>query len=110
MSDDKTLVRVLDEAGYNGMDLLERANTPAVKAKLRENTASAKADGICGVPTYRVSRQDADGQWKSHGGLIWGQDESNVVEDLIAGWEPERSVEIAEPRKGVAIGKSLARL
>jgi 2-hydroxychromene-2-carboxylate isomerase len=80
---------------------------PAIKAKLRENTAAAKANGICGVPTYCVLRQSEDGQWKPHGGLVWGQDETNVVEDLIAGWDPDRSPEVAEPRKG-AVGAKVS--
>lgn len=51
------------------------------------------------MPTYRVLRQDSDGDWKIVGGLSWGQDESNVVEDLIAGWNGEDTAPLAEPRK-----------
>lgn len=97
---------MLDNAGYNGADLISRANSPAVKAKLRENTAAAKATGICGVPTYRVLRRRGTSDWEPQGGLIWGQDEINVVEDLIAGWSPDRSSELAEPRKGNVPGES----
>lgn len=59
----------------------------------------AKENSICGVPTYRVLRQDIDREWQLVGGLVWGQDKINVVEDLIAGWDPESSNEIAEPRR-----------
>ena len=90
---------VLDKAGYDGTYLLAKANEPAVKAKLRENTASAKAAGVCGVPTYRILQESGNGCWEQYGGLIWGQDETNVVEDLIAGWDPAQSNEVAEPRK-----------
>lgn len=90
---------VLNKAGYDGADLVERANSPAIKKKLRENTAAAKATGICGVPTYRVLHQDGNDQWVPRGGVVWGQDETNVVEDLIAGWDPESSSQLAEPRK-----------
>lgn len=31
--------------------------------------------------------------------MVWGQDEINVVEDLIAGWDPERDGDIAEVGK-----------
>jgi 2-hydroxychromene-2-carboxylate isomerase len=80
------------EAGYNGADLITRANAPAIKAKLRALTAEAKDLGLCGVPTYRVLRQQqGGGEFKPVGGLVWGQDEINVVEDLIAGWVPENS-------------------
>ena len=51
--------------------------------------------GLCGVPTYRVLRQGDKGEWEAVGGLVWGQDEINVVEDLIAGWNPESSGQAA---------------
>ena len=101
---------MLDKAGYNGADLIARANAPAIKDKLRENTAAAKAAGICGVPTYRIFRQQQDGHWDPQGGLVWGQDETNVVEDLIAGWDPEMSSEVAEPRKQSPLPKTVAKL
>ena len=100
MSDDSVLRAVLDEGGFNGADLIARANEPDVKAKLRSLTAEAKNLGLCGVPTYRVMRQTDSGEWKALGALVWGQDEINVVEDLIAGWNPESSSEVAEVAKG----------
>jgi 2-hydroxychromene-2-carboxylate isomerase len=99
VSDEAVLAEVLTKGGYDGADLVAKANTPAIKAKLRELTAEAKSMGICGVPTYRVLREDGAGSWKPVGGLVWGQDETNVVEDLVAGWDPESSNAIAEPRK-----------
>lgn len=111
MAKDDVLVKVLDQAGYNGLKLLRKANTPEVKGKLRETTAEAKAQGLCGVPSYRVLRQDGEGEWVLQGGVVWGQDELNVVEDLIAGWDAEKSVAIAEPRKaGFAGTNSVAKL
>ncbi|KAF2850279.1 thioredoxin-like protein [Plenodomus tracheiphilus IPT5] len=95
MADETVLRSVLDQAGYNGADLIARANAPAVKNTLRELTAEAKDLGICGVPTYRVLRQSEQGDWKLAGGLVWGQDELGVVEDLIAGWDAESSKEVA---------------
>jgi 2-hydroxychromene-2-carboxylate isomerase len=99
VSDESVLADVLTKGGYDGADLVKKANAPEIKAKLREFTAEAKQMGICGVPTYRVLRQDGNGTWKNVGGLVWGQDETNVVEDLIAGWDPESSDDVAEPRK-----------
>lgn len=110
MSDELVLRSVLDNAGYDGAALLSRANTPLFKNKLRELTAEAKEKGICGVPTYRVLRQDAKGLWNLAGGIVWGQDEINVVEDLIAGWDPESSTEAAEPRKVAYEIKTNAKL
>jgi 2-hydroxychromene-2-carboxylate isomerase len=111
VSDEAVLANVLTKGGYNGSELVGKANAPSIKTKLREFTAEAKEMGICGVPTYRVLREDSTGNWKSVGGLVWGQDETNVVEDLIAGWDPETSDAIAEPMKAEnEAGKFNARL
>ena len=72
----------MNKGNFNGAELITKANAPTTKTKLRELTAEAKELGLCGVPTYRVLR---DGELV--GGLVWGQDEIAVVEDLIAGWD-----------------------
>lgn len=111
MADESVLANVLSQGGYNGADLIAQANAPAVKTKLRELTAEAKALGICGVPTYRILRQSEAGTWDAAGGLVWGQDEMGVVEDLIAGWDPEKSDELAIPRNTEKrVDRSAARL
>jgi 2-hydroxychromene-2-carboxylate isomerase len=110
VSDESVLQDTLTKGGYNGADLIAKAKVPAIKAKLRELTAEAKSLGICGVPTYRVLRDDGSGGWKNVGGLVWGQDETNIVEDLIAGWDPESSNATAEVRRSEDGGKFVARL
>jgi 2-hydroxychromene-2-carboxylate isomerase len=111
VSDEGALAEVLTKGGFDGAELVRKANAPEAKAKLRQLTAEAKELGICGVPTYRVLREDSAGVWKPVGGLIWGQDETNVVEDLIAGWDPENSDDVAEPRRGgEGDGRGTARL
>lgn len=90
MSSDEVLKRVITEAGYDGDDILKRANGAEPKAELRARTKEAKDNGLCGVPTYRVFRRKAgegEDAWKLFGDLVWGQDELPVVEDLIAGWD-----------------------
>lgn len=92
MSSDSTLIEVLTEAGYDGLALLKRSNESDIKSKLRESTKEAKDSGICGVPTYRVFRRkvgEGEEDWKQAGDFVWGQDELNVVEDLISGWDGE---------------------
>ncbi|KAL5117418.1 hypothetical protein ACEQ8H_004734 [Pleosporales sp. CAS-2024a] len=110
VSDERVLAHVLTRAGYDGPELVRRANEVEAKARLRGLTAEAKALGICGVPTYRVLRDDGAGGWKPVGGLVWGQDETNVVEDLIMGWDPETSEEMAEVRTGEDKASSSAKL
>lgn len=111
MADDTVLAEALTKAGYDGPDLIQKSNAPDIKTNLRQATAEAKAAGICGVPSYRVFKQDSSGDWNHVGGIIWGQDEINVVEDLIAGWDDERSTEVAEPRKATfESAKTISRL
>lgn len=110
VSDEAVLRNVLNKAGHDGAALIAKANEPIVKMQLRELTAEAKEKGICGVPSYRVLRQDAQGAWNLVGGIVWGQDEINVVEDLIAGWDPRASAEVAEPRKATYDAKATSKL
>ncbi|KIV99761.1 uncharacterized protein PV09_08567 [Verruconis gallopava] len=88
MKDDNILRKVITEAGYDADAILAKANSPDTKADLRARTKEAKELGICGVPTYRVFRRKrGESTWKQQGDLVWGQDETSVVEDLIAGWD-----------------------
>ena len=98
MSDDAVLVQVLDKAGFDGKTLLTKAKSPEVKQQLVDNTKEAIDAGFCGVPTYRVFRKDASNTekgrnqgWKQFGGFVWGQDETPLVQDLIAGWSDDGS-------------------
>jgi hypothetical protein len=34
--------------------------------------------------------------WVVNGGLVWGQDELGVVQDLVAGWREEESLTVAD--------------
>ncbi|KAF7197309.1 hypothetical protein HII31_01360 [Pseudocercospora fuligena] len=88
MSKDEVLESVLSEAGHDAKGIMKEANSQKIKADLRARTKEAKETGICGVPTYRVFRRKVgEKEWKQTGDLVWGQDELNVVEDLIAGWD-----------------------
>ncbi|TID16457.1 protein disulfide [Venturia nashicola] len=95
MSDEKVLAKTLTEAGFDSSELLTKASKQSIKDTLRANTQEAKDNGLCGVPSYRVSHRTSNG-WKVNGGITWGQDESNVVKDLISGWDAEKSGVIAD--------------
>ncbi len=91
MSDESVLASVLSSAGYNASDLIARAKAKEVSAKLRALTVEAQTLGLNGAPTFRVLRQDAAKKdWELVGGVLWGQDQINVVEDLVAGWDGEQ--------------------
>src|SRR3954468_6124293 len=70
IGDPAVLRTVLDCAGADGARLLERAQTPELKAQLRANTAEAQRLGIFGAPDFVV-----------RGELFFGQDR---LEDAIA--------------------------
>lgn len=54
MGDPEVLQSVLDEAGLDSADLLARALTDEVKARLAANTEAAVARGVFGIPTFFV--------------------------------------------------------
>jgi 2-hydroxychromene-2-carboxylate isomerase len=70
LMDEAALVRLADEAGLDGTALLAAARTPAVKQALLDATAQAVADGVFGVPTFRV---DGDSE------LFWGADRLDAL-------------------------------
>ena len=70
LMDDATLVRLADATGLDGAALLAAAQTPAVKAALADATALAVADGVFGVPTFRVDGDDE---------LFWGADRIDTL-------------------------------
>ena len=90
MSSDSVLHAVITEAGYNADDVLARANSTEIKQELRRRTQEAKDTGICGVPSYRIFRRkigQAEQDWRLTSDIVWGQDETVVVEDWISGWD-----------------------
>jgi 2-hydroxychromene-2-carboxylate isomerase len=68
ISDAALLARLANEAGFDGQELLARAATPEVKQALAAATEAAIADGVFGVPTYRL-----DGE------LFWGGDRIDAL-------------------------------
>ena len=70
LMDEGTLVRLAEDAGFDGTALLAAAGTAAIKAALAEATARAAADGVFGVPTFRIDGDDA---------LFWGADRIDTL-------------------------------
>jgi len=73
----------LDEAGFDGADLLRRADDPAVKDDLKARTDEAIAIGVFGAPTFLVTAPGVSGA------LYWGQDRLMFVEKALGGWNPK---------------------
>lgn len=88
---------VLDRAGFDGADLVMRAQSPERKAALRAATDAAIARGVFGVPTVI-----ADGE------LFFGVDSLPYVEAFLEGKDPipkdpaafDRPVAAARPGSG----------
>ena len=70
LMDEATLARLADEAGLDGPGLLAAAQRPAVKRALADATAQAVADGVFGVPTFRIAGDE---------GLFWGADRIDAL-------------------------------
>jgi len=68
MSDAGALRRLADAGGFDGAALLTAAGTPEVKRALMDATAQAVADGVFGVPTFRLGNE-----------LFWGGDRIDAL-------------------------------
>jgi len=54
MDDPEVYAEAMTNAGFDGKDLLERTQDPAVKQKLVDNTQAAVDRGAFGIPTFYV--------------------------------------------------------
>jgi 2-hydroxychromene-2-carboxylate isomerase len=68
ISDPALLLGLADRAGFDGQALAAAAATPDVKQKLADATAQAVADGVFGVPTFRLGDE-----------LFWGGDRLDTL-------------------------------
>ena len=84
LTDPAVLADVVGSVGLDAGDLRARIGAPAIKARLRQNTDTALAAGVFGVPTFLV-----DGQ------LFWGQDRLAMLADHLAGRLPPVAAAVA---------------
>ena len=69
-----TLVRLADACDLDGAALADAALQPDVKARLAADTERAIADGVFGVPTFRIGNE-----------LFWGGDRVEALERHLKG-------------------------
>ncbi len=69
--------KVATEMGLDGGALINRAQQPACKAALREQTDQAIADEVFGVPTMAVGDE-----------LFWGYDDMAFLQRFLDGTDP----------------------
>ena len=72
MDDPEVFVAVMNDAGFDGANLLERTQDPSVKQRLMDNTAQAVSRGAFGVPTFFVGSE-----------MFFGKDRLAQVEEEL---------------------------
>lgn len=77
VSEPAVVEQVARAAGLDGASLVAAAASPPCKARLRQQTDAAIAEGVFGVPSMRVG-----------GELFWGYDDLPYLELLLAGRDP----------------------
>ena len=77
VSEPAAVARVLDRAGLRGAELVARAQQPEAKQRLRDDTDTAIARGVFGVPTMIVGDE-----------LFWGYDDFPFLARHLAGEDP----------------------
>jgi 2-hydroxychromene-2-carboxylate isomerase len=77
VSERSVVTTLLDELGLPGVTLVSQAQTPEVKARLRQQTDGAIARGVFGVPTMEIGDE-----------LFWGYDDFPYLERFLAGSDP----------------------
>jgi 2-hydroxychromene-2-carboxylate isomerase len=72
LADEATLVRLADQTGHKGSDLLLAANADATKSAYEQNFKDALAADVFGSPAYVL-----DGE------VFWGQDRLELLDDAL---------------------------
>jgi 2-hydroxychromene-2-carboxylate isomerase len=84
VSEPAVVAALADEVGLPGGEIVAQAQAPAAKARLREATDAAIAEGVFGVPAMLVG-----------GEHFWGYDDFRFLELFLAGRDPLDPVELA---------------
>jgi 2-hydroxychromene-2-carboxylate isomerase len=77
VSEPAVVAAVASELGLDGPSLVETAQQPEAKARLRAQTDAAIAAGVFGVPSMLVENE-----------LFWGYDDWPFLELFLAGKDP----------------------
>jgi len=72
---------ICDALGHDGKALVDRAQEPAIKNALREQTEAAVSAGVFGAPTFVVHSRDGEPS------LYWGADRLEWAARFAAGDE-----------------------
>ena len=73
MGDEATIIEVLNDAGFNGAEIVEMTKQQEIKETLIDNTNRAVERGAFGVPTFFVGDE-----------MFFGKDRLNQVEEALS--------------------------
>lgn len=73
MDDEAVYVTAMNDAGFDGADLLARTQDPAVKAALAANTEAAVARSAFGIPTFYVGDE-----------MFFGKERLSQLEEMLS--------------------------
>lgn len=82
IADRTVLSELLNEWNYPSETLFTLAESSEIKQILIDNTQFAENSGCCGVPSFKVDDNS----------IIWGQDQLNIVQDLVCGWNMDNTI------------------
>jgi len=88
VSEPDVVATVIDEVGGDGQGIVAAAGSPETKAALRQQTDTAIAAGVFGVPTMCVGDE-----------LFWGYDDLPYLEGHLDGSDPlaQKTIEMSGP-------------
>ena len=95
LAEQAVITRVINEAGLDGTQMVAEAQQPGAKARLRNQTDSAIALGIFGVPTVVFGSE-----------MFWGYDDLPFVERALSGLDALDSDQL---QQWAAVAASAAR-
>lgn len=93
LSNTDDLRQILDQVGLDSENALCQINTDQLKARLREETEQAIAQGVFGVPTFVIDDE-----------LFWGNDQLEHIELYLQGYDPldhEKVDEMLARQRGI---------
>ncbi len=73
MDDPQIFIQTMNEAGFDGANLLARTQDPVIKTQLMDNTTAAVDRGVFGIPTFFVGHE-----------MFFGKDRLLQLEDTLA--------------------------
>ena len=93
LADPATLVKMADDCGLPGKQLVERSGSDEISATYEQNRQDALAADVFGSPVYVL-----DGE------VFWGQDRIELLADALkSGRAPYRS-QVVRSRPGISAG------